>query len=373
MSSILRARNLTSHKAILLIASRFLHPVGSVRKAVLAAIALSSLLSVQVLAQSGSENSNQFGQRGQGGATYTNGALPPAVSAFQAYSVAVGPNACVPTSTANGLSYLENYAVTNLSLPNPFSTSPNSFAQVDNLAQRQQTFNLTKTDGTPQQNYSNLGGTYTTYMFNGTRTWLSANNPAANVSLSGQVAAGTPASWIQGAYAANTNVANAIPTAAYLAGLLNAQNNAVELTIEWGSYDVNNVWTASGGGHEVALTSINMGTSSIGFWDPWGNGGTNPDTSAFLYEGAVFGANVTTVGGYLYVTYPTVLADSDRQPNEYAVGAAAATGRIDVAMVETIVPEPAACLLYLIGTTLIVSFGRRARHWEKRAGHCPLR
>ncbi len=171
------------------------------------------------------------GSLGQGGATYVNAALPnPPLgnpSAYQPYSVAVGPNACVPTSTANGLTYLENYMNYTLDLPSPFSTSPNAFGQVDDFAQRQQTFNLTKTDGMPAENYSDLGGTYTTYMFNGTRSWLDANNPAHNVTMSGEVATGTPGSWIQGAYAADTNVAaNTTPTAGYLAGLLNAPGNA---------------------------------------------------------------------------------------------------------------------------------------------------
>src|SRR3954447_9614140 len=249
------------------------------------------LLSAPAWGQIGSENSSLFGSRGQGGATYVNNALPnPPLgnpSPYQPYSVAVGPNACVPTSTANGLAYLENYT-TGLGFANPYSTLPNLFAQVDTLSLRQQTFNLTKTDGTATQNYSNLGGTYTDYMFNGTRAWLNANNPANNITLSGEVASGTPASWLPSAFAANTNAAlNTTPTAAYLAGLLNGKNNAVELTIEWGKY-VNNVWQTGGGGHEVALTSINMTTSSIGFWDPWGFGGINPANSAFLYEGATF-------------------------------------------------------------------------------------
>src|SRR5690242_8534809 len=100
-------------------------------------VVIGFLLSAPAWGQSGSEDSSIFGSRGQGGATYVNNALPnPPLgnpSPYQPYSVAVGPNACVPTSTANGLTYLENYVV-GLGFADPYSTSPNSFAQVDNLS-----------------------------------------------------------------------------------------------------------------------------------------------------------------------------------------------------------------------------------------------
>lgn len=285
--------------------------------------------------QSGSETLSYFGALGQGngGVTYVN--------PNYANSVAVGPNACVPTATANGLAFLENYANFGLDIPSPFTTTPNAYPQVNNLAAAMGTFNTTKSGA---GGWTNLGGTYTTSMFNGLQNYLGTggSNPAPTVSISGQYAGGTPATWFTGTFNKGLNLANSTPSPAFLAGALNA-NEAVEITLEWGSYN-GNTWNALGGGHEVTLNSINMasGSGTIGFIDPWGSGvGSNPGT-----DGVNVNGTVSLVNGYLYVTYPITVSGPDPTDNNPGdvVGSNGETGRIDVAMVEAI-PEPSTWLL----------------------------
>src|ERR1700743_3604578 len=85
-------------------------PRAALVLAAICALAAPSL----ALAQSGSEDLDDFGFLGQGNAA-VNGAQ------------AVKNNSCVPTATANGLSYLENYQL-GIGNPDPFTVSPNSYA-----------------------------------------------------------------------------------------------------------------------------------------------------------------------------------------------------------------------------------------------------
>ena len=84
------------------------------RRAILAAalFVLSGASSLRAQVYDASEPSVDFGQLGQlnAGVTYVNpnttGTSP---SPMYPYSTTVGPNACVPTSVANGLIFLNNY------------------------------------------------------------------------------------------------------------------------------------------------------------------------------------------------------------------------------------------------------------------------
>src|SRR5580700_9433568 len=91
----------------------------------LATLLVALAASQAVQAQNASENINWFGQLGQGNAAVMRAAAPSQQD--------IRNNACVPTSVANGLFYLENYANFVLDEPSPFTTSPNTYAQVNNL------------------------------------------------------------------------------------------------------------------------------------------------------------------------------------------------------------------------------------------------
>ncbi|MGA2605179.1 MAG: hypothetical protein ABSG14_13205 [Verrucomicrobiia bacterium] len=313
-------------------------------------------------AQYGYEDPGLFGNLGQlnSQVTYVNDNLAAANSVldpFQDYSVAVGPNACVPTATADALTYLQ-------AIYGPLTYTP-TYTSVNNLASEMQTFNLNTggpvTVNGKVYNYANKGGTYTINMLNGLQAYLGlgGDNPAPTISISGEIApqtaGGTPASWLNNGATLNLgmNIAqNTIPTAAYLANALN-DNWAVELTFEWGNLN-GSTWNSLGGGHEVALDSIDLNgtTGTIEFVDPAGtNGGTN----------AVVKDATLTLGsdGYLYVTGQTYIGDVD----DFAPGDGQANaGRIDVAMIES-VPEPSTCSLAIVGSLVLLgtSFNRSLR------------
>jgi len=281
----------------------------------LTAVVLCSFAS-DVRAQSGSETLSDFGYLGQGNAA-VNG------------SQAVMNNSCVPTATANGLSYLENYFNFSLDLPSPFTTSPNNYAAVNSLQGLMGTTAL---------------GTTVNGLFNGLQSYLMPGgaNPAPTVSISGQYSSTTPGGWFSGGINGGLNVAQASPTASFLANALNA-NDGVEVGIQWGAYS-GNTFTASGGGHMLTLYSINLGVSgsgTIGFIDPWGTGtGNNAGTSA-----TVVNATVQLVNGFLYVTYPIDFtgpdpADTTGTDGTTQLGHNGETGRILVDAVEAAaVPE----------------------------------
>ena len=87
----------------------------------------------------------------------TPGSCQPNLGAtYGPFSVAIGPNACVPTATAIGLSYLENYLnVTDDT--DPFTTSPNSYAQGQRRSDGHgKSYNTTKSGA---GGWTNVGGT----------------------------------------------------------------------------------------------------------------------------------------------------------------------------------------------------------------------
>jgi len=315
-------------------------------------IALVSLgIASSARAQSGSEDTTLFGTFGQlnAGVTYQNG-------------LAVNPNACVPTATVNGLAYLYNeYGASTLSYA-PSYTSVNNLAQAmgtsDNnyyqyytaanqLVYTSKNVRNATTDaaatalGATQIAFrQDIGGTGTYPMFNGLQSYLSAGglNPSPNIKISGVVGGATPAGWLNGPLNPGMSVANATPTAQYLATQLNA-HNAVELTLEWGVTDdntVNGKWTSQGG-HEVLLGSLSLSgaTGSLIYSDPEATA-----TSA----GGMSGTLTLGADGYLYVSgfTQTLLDENPPDLQDALPGAPAPTqfARIDDVMVEA-VPEPA--------------------------------
>src|SRR2546422_10281326 len=128
------------------------------RMALGVSLLLLSLASV-ARAQSGSETLADFGLLGQGNAS-VNG------------SQALKNNSCAPTAITNGLTYLETYLLS-ISQPDPFTTSPNTYTQLNNL----QSAMVTGTTGTPL-----------TTMWTGLQSYFSpvGANPAPTVTLSGQ-------------------------------------------------------------------------------------------------------------------------------------------------------------------------------------------
>ena len=331
----------------------------------LGAVLLSLSIASVARAQSGSENTSLFGTLGQlnAGVTVAN-------------ALNIQPNACVPTATANGLAFLENYQLS-ISQPDPLSFSP-TYASVNNLATAMGTYNntyyqyynaannLVYTSKNARNDAaaitlgavsvatrSNIGGTPTTWMYNGLQGYLGAGgaNPAPTVSISGEIGGATPAGWLQGALNPGMSIAqNTIPTAGYLANALNA-NVAVELTLEWGVFN-GNTWTSQGG-HEVTLDAINLGnngTGTIQFLDPYGFSPTFMNGTLTL-----------NADGYLYVTEQTIAPPpADDNPSDLQDSVPGAglplIGRIDVAMIES-VPEPSTCSL--AGTALLIIFGMK--------------
>lgn len=292
------------------------HHMGA--RNILCALLLSLSIEGVVFAQSGSETLGFFGNLGQGNAS-VNG------------SQALKNNSCAPTAVANGLTYIENYFAS-VSRPDPFTTSPNTYTQLNNL----QTAMGTGTGGTPLNT-----------LWSGLTNYLSAGgaNPAPTLSLFGQQDLATVTGLGWGSQAGATNV---IPTASFLANNLNA-NNAVMLSIEWGSFS-GNTWTPVGGGHEITLQQIDIGGGTIGFIDPWGPGvGNNAGATSASVSGTV-----TTVAGYLYITYPITIAGgadpADQTGTDGTTLIGANNGETARVIADTVVtPEPTCVVLTLVG------------------------
>jgi hypothetical protein len=346
----------------------------------LGAILLSLSIAPVARAQSGSELTTLFDTSGQlnAGVTNMNGIL-------------IGTNACVPTATADGLGFLENYE-SSISQPDPLTSSVNNYIAVNALATAMQTFNnniyrfygvntnylgWSYSNANPPANWAfytvqpNVGGTYTTSMFNGLQTYLSATgaNPAPTISISGQVAGGTPGGWISGTFNGGMSIAlNTIPTASFLANALNA-DDAVELTLEWGTFNTNGAWLSYGGGHEIDLESINMTntTGAMQFLNPWGNSAVQQLGTLILTNGYLYMTEATNNTPFDYNEADDYYNDSFDGTNDVVAlapgDAGGLVGRIDVDMIEA-VPEPAT--YSLVGTALLLTFGMKFH--RKRRG-----
>jgi len=248
----------------------------------------------------------------------------------------VANNACVPTATANGLTYLENYMNFSLDQPSPFTTTPNTYGQVNNLITAMGT---------------TANGTTTANQFNGLLNYLSPGgaNPAPTVRVTGQYSAATPAGW--GPPAAPTpQFMQTTPTAAYLASVLNA-NDGVEIGVQWGTIQ-NGSFSPYNGGHELTLEAINMQAGTITFMDPWGTSPNGKDAGSTANS---VQASLQLLNGFLVLTYPQNYVGPDlNTENGAAVGDLnGQVARILDDTVEYVVPEPST---YIAGAMLLIPF-----------------
>jgi len=332
------------------------------RKARLLVPAIVSVLSMVLAAKAevitGSEvpNATYFGVLGQLNSGVTN-----------KNSLLIRPFACVPTATINGLTYLYNYARATppkgLGLANVFSTSPNTYLQINNLATAMGTFNNNVTTTNFQYFAKNLqgksvlvytsllapadatqlaaltvkfgplttkavngaviqvGGTLVNSMYNGLANYLSATgkNPAPTVIITGQQQpADVPGNWYatSGKPPAVTpiepkGVETETPTAAYLAKAL-AANAGVEIMVQWGTYATGKngqpvgPFTALGGAHELTLDYISLNTTT----DTGTIGYINPEPSTTATAAKAFTSTLSVApGGYLYFSIPGKTTD----------------------------------------------------------------
>ena len=261
---------------------------------------LLSCSAYSIYAQSASENYGLI--TGYGGTWLGQG------NALVNGSQAVQNNSCVPTSVANGLSYMQAYGYSTDS--NPFSTNPNTYDTVNAL----QTAMGTTATGTQPAN-----------SVTGLQTWLSANPTTPPISTYLTI--------------------NPSPQA--LANVLNA-NDGVQLGILWGSV-TDGTFTAAGGGHYVSLDAIDLtgGSGTIGILDPWGNSKPNAASTA---SQDTLDVSTVTIGttAYLEVQYQNAnLGDYPTPAPGTAYAGAGGIGVIALDQVETLsaVPEPSSLVI----------------------------
>ena len=135
----------------------------------------------------------------------------------------VGNEACVPTSTTNAMTYLQNVA------PSIFGTSLTGTSYADWIATDALLISPAYMDTTPRD------GTYTGPQFYGTTKYITETMGFTQVSFGGQAPSDA---WGTGIYAKPAWVVDGFPTWEYLFGALSAGQAAV-FTIEY----------ADGGGH----------------------------------------------------------------------------------------------------------------------------
>ncbi len=251
-------------------------------------------------------------------------------------SQALKNNSCVPTSVANGLSYLNAYQLS-LGNPSPFAFDPNNYGAVNHL----QSFMATDP----------VAATQPANALSGLQTYLTTagplGNPAPGVS--------TWQTWK--------------PSAQSLADVLNA-HDGVQLGIFWQSagntITANQPWSPQAGGHFVSLQSIDLtdGSGTIGIVDPWGNGTVTPPvagTSA-SYDSldvstvAIAAGGYLAAGNYLKVTYHIpVLGDFPNIDTGTAFAGAGGTGLIALSEVEA-VPEPSSLIISILTSAGVGGF-----------------
>lgn len=240
--------------------------------------------------------------------------------------------ACVPTSVANGLVWLENtYSVPNLLLSSP---EEGAYPTVNSLI----TDMGTTTNGT---SFANEVAGLSTYLGAG------GQNVSPPVSIAG--------GQISGGVGGFNQIQNSFPTAMYLYNSLVA-NDAVEFWINW----YNPTTQKYDGSHSLTLTGINYnvgtGAGNLSFIDPFGTG-----------SGAVTIANASfttvTSGGtsFLYINggYTGGAANNGLDPDNTFQSS---VGAITTDLVEA-VPEPGVWSLALF----FLLAGRLSRLWRDRA------
>jgi hypothetical protein len=244
---------------------------------------LSGALTAKAATYSGSETLADFGTKlNQNSATYVD----PTVGGEN-----VGPNACVPTAVAQGLSYLYTQDA------GAFTVSPNNTTAIDALASAMTTAQNPIT--------GNYGTTYPNRV-TGTTSYLTTANPSTAYVVSGQY----DASYLNAPTFGPTyrSAMGSATTASFLANGLNS-DWGVEFAIRWGTL-AGNVFTSSGGGHFVTLQSISFdtttGTGEISFIDP--------GDAAYVQDASLS----VTSGGNLYVSYPAPTEDVDDDEGEAA-------------------------------------------------------
>lgn len=238
-------------------------------------------------------------------------------------------NSCVPTSVANGLSYLDAYQLS-IGNSSPFAFSPNNYTAVNRLQ------SFMATDPVFATSPGNALTGLQTYL----NTLGPLGNPAPGVS--------TSQNWD--------------PLAQALANVLTA-HDGVQLGILWSTMAnpiVNNSsWTPLNGGHFVSLDAINLaaGAGTIGIVDPWGNAVGNAASTA-SYETlnvstvtiTAGGVNALAAGTYLQVSYaPSELGDFPLVDTGTALAGAGGTGLIALSEVEA-VPEPSSLAIGLLAS-----------------------
>jgi hypothetical protein len=241
-----------------------------------------------------------------------------------------GAAGCAPTAAANGLVYLDNFYGGDI--PNLINGSGLNTAS------------LLSTDmGTTSE------GTIPASRDSGIVKYLLAQNTPVAV-VGGQAPAGLNVT--------TANVLQELPTAAYMAGELQA-GDAVEFGVYWGNQTAESVAGAAslagnigGGGHVMTLTSITIntggGSGNISFVDP------------YCTYGEIVPAAVTygwTLLGYGLIFVQDGFGRADADTTDYGENQGRATGggfAISDNVVEAVVPEPST---YLAGALLLIPLG----------------
>ena len=234
----------------------------------------------------------------------------------------VQSQACVPTSVANGLVWLDNtYNVPNLILSSPEEGAyPTVNALITDMG--------TTTNGTTFQNEVSGLSTY---------IGPTGQNVSPPVTIAGGQVSGGVGGFAQ--------IQNSIPTAIYLYNML-AAGDAVEFWINW----YNSATQKYDGAHSLTLTGITYNdltqAGSLSFIDPFGTG-----SGAVTIASAAF---QTIAGGYLFINggYNGGAAANGADPDNTF---ASSQGAIITDLVEA-VPEPATLALMTVG---VIALGVR--------------
>ena len=261
--------------------------------------ALSLCTSTQAQTYSGSENYSAIPIYDQLTDTTVNNADP------------INENACVPTSTAEGLAFLQYYQTDVLDHPSPFGTSVLNFSDTAEIPIIN---GLATAMGTQQNDPNGPYGTTYPGRINGTTSYLSATgaNPSRAYVVGGQYAANySPAASI-GNTVKSSMQANS--TSLFLANALD-QNYGVQFSLLWGGLD-DGTYTKGQGGHQVDLEAISYntktGTGTISFIDPYG-GDDIVNASLTKVTGGAY-------SGDIYVTYPELTGDNGEAGEDDFVG-----------------------------------------------------
>jgi len=250
----------------------------------------------------------------------------------------VQPVACVPTSFANSLTFLDNVNGGDL-----FKTSPDSYDAVNTLAQDMNTsFNRTPTGFSGGTGYSPAVNGFLTYTGGG-----AGQNSAPGVKIFGEY---SNPNWGVGLPKAGAGFLNAKPSAFTLGAAL-ASECAIELGIQWGSYNGTTFTPDPNGGfHAITLRGLNL-VNGAGFGDIIDPISAQEKLNDANANGNPFSVSLSTVDGFLYMTFPTVVADNPAEggDNDFA-GPNGETARVVADWIET-VPDNTSTLT-LLGSAL---------------------